>query len=427
MAPARTLALPLALIASACASVAGTTTSTEEQPAAQAASAAQEQPAAQAAAPAPATVTGTVAPAAASAIALWPREYSGELLVLEALPQGSTVAQGDVLVRLDTERIERQLRDAELNLRSAEITHAGLLERHALAAEAAAEELERARRRLDRAKRSLEAFKQREMEFTKRNDELRARYEKQSIEDRVDELEQVEAMYRADELVDATEEIVLKRSRRDLETARFSTALSADRRAFDAEVKRPMQLEQREEEVAVQAAGLERLVRSKAIEARSREDAAARSALALEDKRADLDDLRSDLELFTLVAPTDGVLLYGKADHYRPGAKPPVVERGSRLSTRSDVLMVADPRQLAVTFDIGEAQRAGLEQGASVAVKPLSQPDASLEGALSIDPFPAARPAGKDGVPFAARATLPPGDHGLLFGMQAKVELEATP
>ena len=41
--------------------------------------------------------------------------------------------------------------------------------------------------------------------------------------------------------------------------------------------------------------------------------------------------------------------------------------------------MVADPRQLAVTFDLGEAKRAGLEQGASVAVKPLSQPDAALE------------------------------------------------
>lgn len=418
MIPARSAVLPLALFVTACAS-----TSSGTPPAAQSPAQANA-PAAKAAAEA---LTGTVAPAAAAAVSVWPREYSGELLVLEALPQGSSVAQGDVLVRLDTARIEEQIRDAERNLNSAEIAHAGLLQRHALAAEAAAMDLAQARARLERAQRALDAFKARELSFAERNDELRERYERQSIEDRVDELAQVEAMYEADELVDATEEIVLKRSRRDLETARYSTELSADRRAFEAEITRPMQLEGREEEVAVQAAGVARLERTQAIDAAAREDAAARSGMALEDKRTDLADLRADLELFTLVAPTDGVLLYGELEHYRPGAKPPEVERGTRLGARSDVLLVADPRRLAIAFDLSEAQRAGLAQGAPVSVRPLSRPDDALEAELSIEPFPAPRLAGKDGAVFAARATLPPGDHGLLFGMQAKVELEAAP
>ncbi|HVS19543.1 MAG TPA: hypothetical protein VMT18_13135 [Planctomycetota bacterium] len=418
--PDRPTALSLALLLAACASTA------ESQRSAGA-------PRSDSASAASATksgsepVIGTVAPAAPSAVALWPREYAGELLVLEALPQGASVAQGDVLVRLDTERIEKAIREAELNLGSAEVAHAGLIERHALADEAAALELVQARARLERAQRALEAFKTREAEFNARNDQLRERYERQSIEDRVDELAQVEAMYEADELVDATEEIVLKRSRRDLDTARFSTALSADRRAFEVEIARPMQLEAREEEVAAQTASVERLVRSQAIDARAREDAAARSALALEDKRADLQELRADLELFTLRAPADGVLLYGELDDYRPGAKPPLVERGGRLTARSEVLMVADPRRLAIAFDLSETQRAGLAQGASVVVRPLSRPDAELTAELSIEPFPAPRPAGKDGALFAARATLPAGDHELLFGMQAKVELGATP
>ena len=424
MVPARTFGLPLALSLAACASTqTGPTSSAPRGEPAPAAAPAAAAAAKQGAEP----VTGTVAPAAPAPLALWPREFSGELLVLEALPQGASVAQGDVLVRLDTERIERAIRDAELNLHSAEIAHQGLLERNALASAAAELELTHARARLERAQLALEAYRTREAEFTARNDELRERYERQSIEDREDELEQVEAMYAADELVDATEEIVLKRSRRDLETARFSTELSADRRAFEVEVSRPMQLAQREEEVVAQTAGLERLVRTQAIDARGREDAAARSALALEDKRADLADLTADLELFTLRAPTDGVLLYGELDDYRPGSKPPVVERGSRLSARSEVLMVADPRRLAIAFDVSEAQRSKLAQGAQVSVEPLSQPGTTLTAELSIDAWPAPRPAGKDGVPFAARATLPAGDHGLLFGMQAKVALEAAP
>jgi HlyD family secretion protein len=412
----RTSVLPLALLCCACSVTRSAGPApTPAGPAAPAPAAPQ--------APAAEAITGTIAPAAFGAVSLWPRAWSGEFLVLEALPQGARVAQGDVLVRLDVERIDEQIRQAELELRSAEVAHAGLLERHALSTEAAADELAQARARLDRANRSLAAFKEQGLEHERRGDELRARYEQQGIEDRVDELAQVEAMYEADELVDATEEIVLKRSRRDLESARLSNALAADRRALEAAVTRPMQLEQREEEVVLQQAAVARLVRSQAVDARAREDAAARSLRTLEDKREALARLRADRELFTLRAPGDGVLLYGKAEDYRPGGKPPVVERGSRLSARGDVLLVADPRRLAVTFDLSELQRAAVAPGAAARVRPLSLREA-LEGTLEVEDFPAARPAGKDGALFAARVLLEPGDHGLAIGMQARVELE---
>ena len=412
MSAIRPLVLSLALSAAACNATQG--------------AAPAEQTAGPAAAqrPAPESITGTLAPLDFDALALWPQGYGGEFLVLEALPQGARVASGDLLVRMDTRKYEDQLRDAELALRSAQVAHAGLLERNALAGEAAAEELAKAGARLDRAQRALEAFKAREAEFTSRADELRARYEQQSIEDRLDELAQVEAMYSADELVDATEEIVLKRSRRDLETAQLSNALSSDRRSFEAEVSRPMQLEQREEEVASLAAGLQRLERSQAIDAYGRADAQLRPAVTLEQKARALEELQADAQLFTLRAARDGVLLYGKADDYRPGAKAPQVERGSRLATRSDVLLVADPARLAVTFDVSETQRAGLASGGAVQVQPLSLPGTTLTGELASEPFPAPRPAGKDGALFAARVTLEPGDHGLLVGMQARLTLE---
>jgi len=59
-----------------------------------------------------------------------------------------------------------------------------------------------------------------------------------------------------------------------------------------------------------------------------------------------------------------------------------------------------------------------------VRVRPLSRAEA-LAGEIELEPFPASRPAGKDGAVFGARALLEPGDHGLLFGMHAKVELAA--
>lgn len=126
-------ALSLALLGAACSATPGC------GPAAATSVPAGAAPAAQAGANEP--ITGTIAPAASGAVAWRPREYAGEFLVLEARPQGASVARGDLLVRLDTERIDEQVRQAEVDLRSAEIAHAGLLERHALADETAADEL----------------------------------------------------------------------------------------------------------------------------------------------------------------------------------------------------------------------------------------------------------------------------------------------
>src|SRR5262245_29301360 len=72
---------------------------------------------------------GVLAPRDAKPLALWPEAYSGSWVVLEVLPHGSVVKQGDVVARCETRAIEDELHRAELELHSAEIAHQGLLER----------------------------------------------------------------------------------------------------------------------------------------------------------------------------------------------------------------------------------------------------------------------------------------------------------
>ncbi len=371
--------------------------------------------------------TGVLVPVEYAAISIWPEAWSGELVVLEVLPHGTTVRAGDVIARLDTRALEEQIVEAELEVRSAEVRHQGQIERNTIDDEAAAAAWGQALGRLERARRALDGWKTRELEFSRRGDDLQALGEQYWVEDQQDELAQLLKMYADDELVDATEEIVLKRSRRDLESTQIRNQLSRDRRRFHDELTEPLQSEEREEDVRIQEQALDRLKRSQAIEQRARVDAALRSAIELEKKRERLGRLARDLELLSLRAPREGVLLHGRLADLRPGGSPQRLERGSRLSTRTDIFLVADPAAMAVALELPETGRSRLETGARVSLRPFALPDRELSGTLAVDAWPDARAGGAEGGLFPARIDLeagtPVAGDGLVFGMHVKVTL----
>ncbi len=421
------LMLPLATLALSCASAGARTETTDG------AGAGAETPSAPAAAkaqPQAEEKTGILVPVECEALSIWPEVWSGELVVLEVLPHGTSVSAGDVIARLETRPLEEQIAEAELEARSAEVRHQGQIEKNAIDEQAAAAARAQALARLERARRGLEAWKTRELEFSKRGDDLQSLSEKYWVEDQQDELGQLLKMYADDELVDATEEIVLKRSKRDLESTQLRNQLNSDRRRFQDEITEPMQTEEREEDVRFQELALERLERGQAIEQRARVDAALRSSIELEKKRERLERLRRDLELLSLRAPRAGVLLHGRQKDLRPGGNSQRFERGSRLSTRTDLFLVADPASMAVVLDLTEKDRGRMDSGARVAVRPLVRPQPELAGTLAVDAWPDARAGGPDGGLIPARVELEDASAlegaGLVFGMHVKVALPAA-
>src|SRR5262245_56473177 len=190
---------------------------------------------------------GILVPREPAVIALWPETHGGPWTVLEVVPNGTAVEAGQVVVRCETREFDEGLHDAELALASATLAHAGLLERGRLETEGAASALERARAGLERSRRQLAAWKEKDLVFARRSDDLSRRYEEAGLEDQLDELAQLEKMYQADELVDATEDIVIKRSQRGLALTKDQNALSRERAAQRFELELALQTEQREE------------------------------------------------------------------------------------------------------------------------------------------------------------------------------------
>ena len=367
---------------------------------------------------------GVFAPAAPAAVSLWFEAYAGEMLVLEAMPQGSEVKEGDVLARLETKSIDEQVHQAELEAASSAVRHQGVVERNRIDEDAAAAALEQAKAALDRAKKTLDGWTQKELAFNRRGDEISKKNEDAGIDDQKDELAQLEKMYKADELVDATEEIVLKRAKRRLAITEDARTLSVDRRGYRIEYDEAMQTEVKKEGAKMQELALDRLVRSQAVEKRAREDALLRSKDALDQQSQKLEKLRRDREKFVVKAPRGGILLHGKEKDYRPGRTPARYERGSQLPARTDVFLVADPAAVAVAFDVPESMLGDAREGAAVEVKAIAPAGASGIGTVHLEAYPGTKVGEENG--WEATAKLSSAIPGVLFGTRAKVVLSGA-
>ncbi|MFN0245149.1 MAG: hypothetical protein ACKVWV_19875 [Planctomycetota bacterium] len=366
---------------------------------------------------------GVFAPDGASAISISPEAWRGELAVLEVVPHGTTVAEGDVLVRLDMRAIDDDVRQAELELASTEVRHDGLLAKNRVDEDAARSLREKNEAEVARSTRALDGYKTKELDFARRGDELSKERTKSNVEDQVDELTQLEAMYKGDELVEATEDIVLKRSKRDLALTRTSQALQEEQIRYRVEYDRARETEVREEAVRQARDALSRLLATQVIERRAREDAEKRSRESLAREREKVERLRRDRERMLVKAPRAGVCLHGAAKDYHPGRAPKGIVRGQALAAKSDVLLVADAEPRVVALDVPESRMDAVPAQAPVhATVRMVAGGASATGALTIDPYPSAAATADDAL-HEARVKLAAPIPGALYGMRARVTL----
>ena len=365
----------------------------------------------------PTSLSAVWMPSEFEEVTLWPKAYSGELLVMEVAEHGAEVQAGDVIATLDLVKIDRQIADAELDLASAQIKRKGLLARHQMAEESVAASLARTEADLARAQRSLRGYQEKETAFARRSDELSERREAAWLADQRDELGQLEAMYDADELVDATEEIVLNRQRRDVALTEASQALSKERRQYNVELTRKIDAEVRREGVARKEQALAHLKRTQSLESEARTDADTRSAAELAKKERRLAELKGDRASMVLTAPRSGMLLHGSARSLRSGPSAPL-RKGSTLKPRAGAFVIAAPGGAALALQLPESMRSEVADGDAVTVRGMG--DASWSGRLSLSAMPSAMKG--DAAQFDATVYVDGVDH-FVPGTHAKVEL----
>ncbi len=375
-------------------------------------------------------LAGTLVPAEWEAVEFWPATWAGELLFLEVAEHGARVEAGQVVARFDTRGIDEQLRGAEEDLDAARLSLELDRRRAELEARAVRERLALAEADLERARQAMAAYREFDMPMRERQmeqTELRAR---DGLQDQKDELDQLRAMYEDDEITDATEDIVLKRSERQLERSIAAARLSAAQRKHQREFDWRHESQRREEELRSKTAAVEKQRVEAELDQRARRDRLARAERELGRKEQRLAELRQDRESFVLRAPRAGMLLHGRVEDYHPGASAPRHARGGRGSLRAPLFTVARPEGFHVAVRIDETDLSGLPTTAEVAVVPTIMTDGGVGGApqirgrLEFELFPLPESARAATNQYAGVVHVDQRMTGWAPGMRAKVVLQ---
>ena len=327
---------------------------------------------------------GTFVPADAAEIRLDLDSWRGELTVVEVVPHGSFVNEGDILVRLDTQAIDQKIEEdgmavarAEMGLRHAE-------EAARLRAEADAEALARAETASARATKRLRGHRELEKRFDEENERLQIQQRAFGLENQKDELDQLEKMYAEDELVDATEEIVLKRSRRGFAQSQAWNSLSEQRRVYDKDWYYAEREEDKVVEAETKARELERVKKNQAMAREKSDTELEKTRYELAQQKKKFDELKRDRERFSVRSPRRGIFLHGAPDDAPWGR----IEKGSALKNRSVFACVGDPKKMKVTTTIAEADILKIKTGTAVEVAPTAAEDAKMIGRLEVEYLP---------------------------------------
>ena len=294
-------------------------------------------------------------------VELRPESWSN-FKVVDAVEHGEEVKKGDILVEFETDTIDEAIADqesaqelAELSLKQAEL---GLK----LLEMTTPIDLKMAERQKRMMAEDLERFLKIDIDLTKKSASSNLKSSEQSLEYQLEELNQLEKMYKADDLTEETEEIILKRQRNAVERAKFYLELSKNRYDETMNVYLPRDKESMQVSADLYKMTIDRTKASLPIDLKR--EKIAFEKLKVQQKR-DLEKfakLKKDRKLMTITAPASGIVYYGKCVLGKWSGASSVAEKLRPDATASigTLMTIVSPRPLQVrVYRRGEGSALG--------------------------------------------------------------------
>lgn len=354
-------------------------------------------------------------------IKLEPKTWT-DFTVLEAVPHGARVKKGDLLVRCDAEKLKEQISDLEqdqavaaLNLELAQFELENLEKSTPL-------KLEAARRAQRNATEDLAYFERIGRAQREKSARFNLKSAEQRLENAQEELRQLEKMYKADDLTEETEEIILKRQRFAVESAEFS--LESTRQQTDLTLKTSIPREAETLKAAKQDQDLALALSEQTLPRNLSKKRYDVEKLKRDQKKAAkrLAELKADLALMELRAPRDGLVYYGACENGKwpnAGAVAKKLLPQGKLTPNEVFLTILNPDRLVLRAILQEADLAKVKPGMEGEAAPVAMPETKLPvklEELGWIPLP--------GGGFDARLSFnPPAGLRLMPGMNCKVSL----
>ncbi len=351
-----------------------------------------------------------------------PAKSGAAMKVAWAASAGSVVKKGDPLVKLDVSELDKKIEGLEASQAVADAAAKQAKEELRLLEKTAPELLAWARRTKRVADEDFDYYMKASVPYQDRSLKLEKEGTDIWIEGMKTELAELKRMYEADDLVETTEKLVLRREQHQL-----------DRALLDYEKRTKFQYPW-QERIGV-ARDLEEQ-KKKVLDAENGlAQAEALMPAALERKRAEvkkaehdrsavakaLSDLRADREAAVITSPADGIVYYGRCVRGQWATAADAANKlvpGGQFAPQEVLMTVVAAAPLAVRAPVQEKDLHDLQKDIAAEVIPTGYPDRKLKGKVESLAILAAGPE-----PYAMEISVPGDTKPLLPGMTCQVKL----
>ena len=280
------------------------------------------------------------------------------LTIEKAVPHGSQVAKGEAIIWFETPQVDKQLREAETNAQLAELTRRDGLFKKEQAEKLSKLDREAIERTRRDAQQEYDNFVKVDLARRKQSAQFSLQLSEASLENAIEELEQLEKMYQEDELTEESEEIVLKRARRSVESAQFSLGSAKIRYERTLKQELPRAEETQKDIVVRQELTYDKAIHDFETSQKRQQNEEKKQEIQFQKQRKDLEELRQDRQNLVMKSPLDGVVYYGpivfgRVIDIRAQAKAGLVP-GTSVTNQQILMTVVDPTNLQIRLDLSE-------------------------------------------------------------------------
>ncbi len=345
--------------------------------------------------------------------------------VVKAVAPGTRVKKGDPIIQFDSRAIDEAIKDIEANQAYADLAYQAAQQELNFLEETVPLDLAVAERSKKYFDEDFKYYFEKQLPLARQIAEKNYERYKDILAYEMEELRQLEKMYKADDLTEETEEIILKRQRDTVKRLEFN--LEQAKMLRDETIKKSLPREEvrtkdnaKIAELRLRSARLNfpRMLAQKRLEVqkltRDREKA-----------RQQLKKMKEDRAMMALRSPMDGVIYYGghsRGTFTTSATVAPLLKPNVVVKPGTTLMTIVAPRPVVLRTTVSESAIRFAKKGISGLATPVAYPDMFIKAKL----------AGVGSVPltpgkFDAMVALDAGagTESLLPGMNASAKLTA--
>lgn len=322
------------------------------------------------------TLKGTVEADQASELFFEAKSWAGPFIVKSALAHGSRVKKGDVVLELDTVKIDQAISDLKLERQVADISLKLAKDELPILEQFLPMNLAAAERDKRNAEEDMKRYAEVERAHKKKTADFQLKSQLQWLEYEREELKQLQKMYRDKDLTEETEEMILKRQRNQIEQLEFNLESLKLQQEREASLDLPRRDQTMEVGLQKQILAWQKAQSSLPLELNQKRLALQKQEIERTKTEERFQDLENDRAAMVVRAPQDGIVYHGQADRaqWNSATVSSRLKRNGMIQPKEVFMTVVTAKPVVLRVDVEERDFAAMKEGLAGQAVPVAFP-----------------------------------------------------